>query len=270
MMHLLFYFLCLFMLVGGQYPAAHPGAHSAIQHFSRQIEADPDKQAPYIQRGIAYSSDGKYEKALADFRIATQLGEPVVVSFDLGVLHYRMGEMDAARHYFDEYLQRFPNHAACLEYRARLLRDTGDYAASIKDFNRVFELQERPNPGHFISVAEMLHSSGGQGTLEALNILDAGNQKLGLTPQLQQYAIQLELQRNRPDMAVMRMHSLGPMLEDSPDWKVEMAALMLQAGQQKQARDLLDTASGQLESLRKTPARLLLQDRIKLLRKKAS
>jgi tetratricopeptide (TPR) repeat protein len=247
----------------------HPGASSAIDHFSHELEQKPKDQALFVRRGIAYSNDGQYDLALADFEQAKKLGEPILVSFDLGVLHYRRAELELARAYFDEYLEVFPDHAPCLEYRARLLRDMGDQAGSVADFQRVFELLERPNPGHYISVSRMLEASGGDGLEQALELLDTGNAKLGITPQLQKHAMQLELQRERPDLAIKRLQTLEPMLGKSPDWKVDMAELRLLTGEKELARQLLQEASGQLDSLRRTPARIALKERIALLQQRA-
>jgi hypothetical protein len=138
----------------------------------------------------------------------------------------------------------------------------GDTDAAVTDFQRVFELQRRPNPGHYISVAEMLETSGPEGIDSALQVLDGGNDKLGLTPQLQQHAIRLELRRGRADLAIARLQRLEPMMGNSPDWKVDMAELRLQAGNKEAARKLLETADRQLATLRKTPARIALQGRI--------
>ena len=241
---------------------AHPGASSSIEHYSHQIEHSPQTQALYISRGIAYSNDGRYEEALADFRRAGTLGDPVTVSFDLGVLHYRKGEFDAALGYFNQYLERFPNHAGCIEYRARLLRDSGDVPGAVADFRRLFELRERPNPGHYISAAQLLVSTRTQGVSPALALLDSGIDKLGVIPQLQAEAIRLERSRGRLDLAIARHLALQPQLGDSPNWKVEMASLRLESDETDKARELLDDAAAQLQVLRKTPARQALGERI--------
>jgi predicted Zn-dependent protease len=261
-----FVFACLLFLSAQQALFAHPGAHEALQHFSREIKAHPRQQSLYIQRGIAYSNDGQFPQAQADFERAAELGDPALVGFDFGVLYYRMADFDSARRYFDGFLQRYPNHAACLEYRARLLRDAGEYEASVADFRRVFELQQHPNPGHYISTARMLQSGGPDGIEQALEILDQGNKKLGLTPQLQRYAIQLELSRQQPENALQRMRELEPILGDSPDWKVDMGELLLQVRQPEQAAALLEAASQQLDTLRSTPARLQTREKIARLR----
>lgn len=249
-----------------QQSLAHPGADAAINHFTEQIQLHPEAQSLYLQRGIAYSNDGQYNKALADLGLASKLGDPINVCFDLGVVYYRQGELDLALRYINQRLSRFPADAAALEYRARVSRDRGDAATAIADFRRVFELEERPNPGHYVSAAELLVSSGPDGIPQALAILDSGNDKLGLTPQLQYSAIELERRRGRTDLAVERMSSLQAILGDSPDWKVSMAELRLENGDVTQAAALLNEAISHLESLRKTPARLDLMSQISALK----
>ncbi len=244
---------------------AHPGANSSVAYFSHQIENRPGEQSLYIQRGIAYSAAAQYDKALEDFEVAQSLGNPTVVSFDLGVLHYRRSELNRAEAYFDEFLLAYPNHPACLEYRARLRRDRGDSNGSVADFRHVFDLLDNPNPGHYISAAELLESSGDRGIEEALAILDSGLAKIGLSSQLQKQAIRLEVRRERYDLAISRQMTLQPMLGTSPNWKVETAELQQQAGRRDGALRLLEQAADQLTTLRATPARQSLLARIAVL-----
>jgi len=247
---------------------AHPGVDAALEYFDGQIHEHPMEQSFYIQRGVVYSNDGRFEEALADFQRAARLGEPVTVSFDLGVLYYRMGKHAIAREYFDSFLRRFPDHPGCLEYRARLLRDLGDYPGSVADFRRVFELQERPNPGDYLAVTDMLTARELGGIDEALAVLDEGNARLGVTPQLQQRAIELELARNRTADAVARMQTLQPELGGSPEWKVGMAELYLADGRPDLVAPLLDAAEAQLGTSRPTPARLATRRSLDALREK--
>jgi len=256
--------LILIPLSLGQSASAHPGASATIDHYSHEIEDDPKNQRLYILRGIAYSNDGGYDDALADFKRAEKLGDAVLVSCDLGVLSYRKGELDTALGYLDRYLERYGDKGRgyCLEYRARARRDSGDRAGSIRDFRRVIELEPRPNPGLYVSVATMLAESGETGIDAALAILDEGIAKLGLNPQLQHQAIELELTRKRPDRALARGEALRSILGDSPEWKVDMAELYLSGGKSAEADGMLKDAKAQLQGLRKTPARLKLQERI--------
>jgi tetratricopeptide (TPR) repeat protein len=248
--------LGLCILVSSTALQAHPGVDAALSYFSEQIRAQPQDQSLYLQRGSVYSNDGQYPEAQVDFERAAGMGDRVLASFDLGVLYYRQGDFKIARRNFDEYLQRFPNNISCLEYRARLLRDAGEYDAAVADFRRLFAVQQHPNPGHFLAVADILSKRGEAGIDQALVILDEGSLKLGITPQLQYQAIRLELLRDQPLAAVERLRSLQPALGQSPEWKIYMGELLLSIGNPEQAKAMLDAASGQLIKLRKTPARL--------------
>lgn len=243
----------------------HPGAHDKLVYINKQLELKPQDQQLYIHRGSTYSNDGQFDNALADFRKAETLGNPLAVAFELGVLHYRQAKFDAARSYFDAWLQRSPKHAPALEYRARLLRDAGDFKASLADYKVLFALQKRSDPGNYISAAKMLAELDDEGLASAIDMLDQGMQQLGLAPQLQRYAIELELQRKQTAKAIARLGSLQPMLGKSPDWKTDMGELLLLAGKKAEARELFNAATNQLATLRKTPARQQLLEKIQQL-----
>jgi hypothetical protein len=57
-------------------------------------------------------------------------------------------------------------------------------------------------------------------------------------------------------------------LDDSPEWKVDMAELLLFSGRDEEAAALLESASVQLANLRATAARRALQGRIEMLRER--
>ena len=241
---------------------SHPGAGSAVEYFSHALEHRPQSQTLYIQRGIAFSNTGQLDLALADLQQAQDLGQAVYVDFALGVVHYRRGDFAMARACFDRYLSAFPNHEAALEYRARVARDQGDYQASIADFRRVLARQAQPNPGHYIATANMLVEHDEQGIHQALTLLDEGTAKIGLTPALEQRAIELELARGHPEQAIERLESLRPVLGKSPSWTVLMAELKLAVGDSNSANEFFTLALRQLDALRPTPAREALRERI--------
>lgn len=241
---------------------AHPGAHDKLAYISQRLKAQPEDQQLYIQRGSTYSNDGQFDNALADLRTAETLGDSLAVAFELGVLYYRTGEIDTARAYFDSWLKQSPKHTPALEYRARLLRDAGDYQASLADYKALFALRKHNNPGNYIAAAKMLAEVDDEGLTAAIEILDQGMRQLGLAPQLQRYAIKLELQRQQIAYAIARLGSLEPMLGTSPNWKTDMGELLLMARRKAEARKLFDAATSQLATLRKTPARRRLLEKI--------
>ena len=143
-----------------------------------------------------------------------------------------------------------------------MLRDSGHHDAALRDFKAYFALQKQPNPGDYLSAADMLVGLKGQGVPAALAMLDEGMARLGVIPQLQQRAIELELERGKSQQAIARLGTLKPVLGNSPDWQVDMGELLLLAGRPDEARPLFDAAASQLASLRKTVARQQLQARL--------
>ena len=238
---------------------SHPGQHDQLEQINRHIEETPAEQALYIQRGVVYSESGEYDRALADYHRAQTLGPPVLVSFELGVLRYRQGEYQRASDHLERYLQRFPDYAPAYEYLARIARDAGDPDTAIAHFETYFRLQERPNPGLYLSAAKIMEETGRPE--QALAMLDQGLAKLGVIPQLQRQAIRLELFRQRPDLAIARLETLRDMLRDNPQWKLDMAELLWIAERREEAIELLGAARSELLVLRPTPARTAAQQR---------
>ena len=99
-------------------------------------------------------------------------------------------------------------------------------------------------------------------TDSALALLDQGMRQLGLIPQLQRYAVTLELQQNKLESALRRWQALEQVLGSSPEWKVENARLLILANETQRAKAMLREASAQLAEMKSTPSRLQLQNRI--------
>ncbi len=80
----------------------------------------------------------------------------------------------------------------------------------------------------------------------------------GTIPQLQQRAMALEISHGQHKHALSRLQAEPPRAAENPFWQVEVARLLLAAGETNEAHKQLNTAQLQLAELRKTPARLQL------------
>lgn len=261
--------LLVLLILAGVGPArvrAHPSAFEQVEKLGEEIRARPEDPANYLLRGRAYSNEGHFEEALADYEKAAQMGDPIQVAYDLGVLRYRMGNLTEARRQLDLWLEHHPGHPPALEYRARVLRDSGEAAAAVADYRAYFESRPNPNPGDYVAAARLLEELEGEGVPGALALLDAGMARLGTIPQLQRPAIALERRRGRLGDAIRRLESLEPALGGSPDWKIDMAELLLASGRKREADRLLDTAAEQLEQSKSTAARVKSRQRLEALR----
>jgi tetratricopeptide (TPR) repeat protein len=259
--------LCVLYVHNGN-AFAHAGHDEQLLRINRAIEQQPDDQALYIRRGSIYSENRQFDDAIANFEHAEQLGPAVLVAFERGILYYRMGDFERATEYFDQYLEQFPQAAHGYEYRAWAARDTGNYQQAIADLNSYFDLLEAPHPGNYIAAANMLHDM--QQTGQALQLLDKGMEKIGLTPQLQRRAIELELERGQVSNAIARQDSLRKPLNANPLWKLQMAELLLQDNRDEEARKMAQQAETELLELRPTPARLQQLQRARELLKPSS
>lgn len=256
--------ICMLMQPGAA--MAHPGADARIARLDRLIENNPRQQQLFILRGGIYSHEGDWQLAEQDFERAQSLGDRADSEFDWGLLHYRRGEYVHARQAFSRYLHKYPHHEQALLYRARASQEMGDAQSALVDFLAYIASAEAPHPGDILAAAELLAEKPANGIDKALDLLDMGMSRLGVQPQLQRYAIALELERGATSLAVKRCQELETGLGSSPQWKFEMAQLLLLDNRDSEAALLLDKAEVQLGELRPTPARRALTRSIEALK----
>lgn len=231
---------------------ADAGVSKRIKVLSTHIDQSPENQALRLQRALAYVDDNQPELALADIRVAERLGDPLAAAYTYGVLLYRQGDNAAARPYFDRYLQAYPEDWAALGYRARLLRDLGENRLALADYESLIRLNSALDPGYYVVTARLMASLPDRGTDEALALLDRRIAQQGSVSSLQRYAIELETQRGNYPAAIARMATLDEKLRASPQWQLDVAELLLQAGRPEEARSYLAVAQEQLQAGRMT------------------
>lgn len=246
--------------------SAHPGLESRVALLAQLIEKNPEQQELYILRGGTYSQEGSWQPARDDFERAQSLGDPVEADYEWGLWHYRRGEYAQAREALNRYLLKYPSHEQALLHRARAARDMGESEAARLDFLDYIARAEAPHPGDVVAAAKLIAGQSVGGVSEALQLLDAAMLRVGNQPQLQRYAIALELERGELSLAIERCQKLEASLGSSPQWKVEMAQLLLLDKRDLDASFLLDEAKMQLKQLRPTPSRQLLSQQIEKLK----
>jgi tetratricopeptide (TPR) repeat protein len=246
---------------------ADQATEARIHLLQEQINEQPQRQLLYIQQAIAYSDNQQADLALARLAIAEKLGPPTNAAFAHGIVLYRLGEFDGAKDYFSQHLEASPRHLGSLEYRARLLRDSGDFEGALRDFEALFRLNPTANPGHYLSVARMIAALPSGGQDRALAMLDERMEQVGVLSQLQRHAIEVERSRKNYGEAIRRLSTLDESLRATPQWKVEVAELSILNGRLDEARPLLDVAAQQLATLSVTGSRQALVEKINLARK---
>ncbi|MEN8822638.1 MAG: tetratricopeptide repeat protein [Abyssibacter sp.] len=259
--------LCLVVLAAGWEPAqAGLGGQQRATMLSEQIRRHPADPTLYLRRALIYADIGEFRQALADVDTAAELGPVENTLFVRGVLMYRLGQFDQALPLFDRFIAARPGHANARLYRARVLRDAGQYHAALRDYLAYFEITPNAEPGDYQMAARLMVMlsafPGGQYTPDdALALLDQRRSSVGHAPQLQRYAIEIESGRCNSTAAIERLHALHPNAKRAPRWHLQLAEQSLLAHSPHAANAALTQAARLLDQRRPTASKTRLQRR---------
>jgi len=234
---------------------AHAGDQRTIAELDAIIKQSPVEPALLVARGALYSRSGQWDKAERDLSLAEALGNKDDVAFEFGQFYYRRGEYQKALGYIDTYISVYPTHSAAFLLRARTASEAEQFDIAIESYHTYFSLSPNPQPGEYLAAARLLASTEPAGINNALALLDMAISKLGLNPQLQRYAMQLELRRDDTEGALDRWYSLKDQLGGTPEWGITLARVLILADSIDEARLAVQAAKDRLISLRQTPAR---------------
>lgn len=234
---------------------SHPGHQESIAYFSEKIASQPTQQNWYLMRGMRYMEDGDFGLAEQDFEAAMQRGNPETVYLPLGVLNYRRGDFQRSITLLDAVLASQPDNWQALHYRSLASLALGNLESAIDDARRYLRLKPEPDAADFIALAQIYLQKGADGVTPSLQVLDDANQRLGLTPQVQDYAIRVELNRNRPDLALERQLRLQEFVGATPKSNLETARLLQLLDRKAEAKQYLIKTVAAVKQLRPTPAR---------------
>ncbi len=248
---------------------AGPAAGTRLDILNEEIARNPGDQRLYLRRALLYSDSGEGARALADVATARTVGEPVEAALVHGILLYRDADYRGAEQQFDHYLAAHPQHRLALEYRARLLRETGRPKAALADYQRLIGLYPDVDPGTYLSAAALMADPPVSDVEGALALLDRRMEDTGVIPQLQRRAIRLERERGDYDAAIQRLATLDEKTRATPEWHLEMAELLILSGDGVGAAPHLQIAEEQLQVRRQTPARAQLWQRLRTLQAEA-
>lgn len=236
---------------------AGPAADQRITLLGQQIGQSPQQQDLYLKRALVYSDNGQPGKALADIEQARAIGPGRDTGLVHGIVLYREGQLPAARERFDAYLAHYPSHSAALQYRARLLRDSGAGTEALADYLQLLRNHPEQDPGHYLAAAQLMTDTG-----QALTLLDTRMADTGPIPQLQRKAIALERQRGYHEAAIARLQTLAPATRATAAWHLEMVELLQLSDREQEARPHLVIARELLAQSRPTRARIELQEKL--------
>jgi len=240
---------------------SHAGDERGLQRLQQLIEQRPQQQSHYIKRGALYTRAGHFQLALADFERAQTLGPIAAVSFELGLYYFRRQQMSDAAEQFDLHLAHYDNDAAALEFRIKTARALGQQPLAQDLFETLVTQSPYSNPGHYLAAANA-EIKGEAGLARALVLIDRGIARFGPVPQLQQFAIELELRRGDYQQAISRHQTLATATGHSPHWLAKQAQLLAGDQRTEEAAKLVRRAQMALSTQTNTPARARLNKQL--------
>jgi predicted Zn-dependent protease len=249
-------------LVPGRTVHAHAGDHRTITALNGIIEESPGEPSLLVARGALHSRSGQWDKAERDLRLAEAAGNKYDVAFELGQFYYRRGEYQKALGYIDTYIGVYPTHPAAFLLRARAASEAEQFDIAVASYQTYFGISTDPQPAEYLVAARLLASIKPAGINNALALLDGGIRKLGLNPQLQRYATELELRRFDTQSALGRWYSLSDQLGRTPEWGITLARVLILADRIDEARLAIRKAKAGLKGFRRTPARKVVGETI--------
>src|ERR1700689_5527371 len=122
----------------------------AHEDFGRAIALDPKNGNFYFFRGVSEMNQQEFLGAAADFSSALELdlrGTRVPLAyFHLGNCYRNLDQLQKALRYFSEAINRQPNDATFLNFRALTLYSAGKYADAAVDLEKAIKVDpSRPN-----------------------------------------------------------------------------------------------------------------------------
>lgn len=257
--------LILLLLLTGTVSHAHPGIAESLKQLDVLIATNPHTQALFIRRASLHTSNGEWALAQHDLNHAQSLGGQWKIAFELGRLHYHKGEFQTALDYLTQYLTRYSSHASSHLLRAKAAQQIERFDTALDSYHEYFRFSKSPHPAEYLAAARILASPQRAELKSALNLLDDGLGRLGLVPQLQRYATELELEQNATENALKRWRTLEGAFHSSPAWKTTLAQILFAAGRSNKALTLIKTIRTELEAMKVTPARRDLGEKLRRL-----
>ena len=147
----------------------------AIADFTKAIELDPKLARAYLYRGIVYKMTSKYDNALADLNKAASLNpKSAMTFFNLAEVYAAKGMSDKAIADYTKVIAIDPKRDIAYNNRGDIYMTKKKYAAAEKDIKKALEI----NPGNMaaaVSLAEVY--SGMKKTTDSCKWLNAGIEK---------------------------------------------------------------------------------------------
>jgi tetratricopeptide (TPR) repeat protein len=225
--------------------SAHPLQSDRLARLDQRIAEETTRGDLYLSRGDLRLRGGDAQAALRDFELAEEHGaDPVVLDLARSRAYLALARPEAAASSARRFLAARPDHPVGLLTLGQALAAQQQHRDASAVFTRALEVSEGPRPELYLRRARSQAAAGDLAS--ALRGLDEGTERLGPLTALQRLAVELELQRGRPEAALGRLDRLRETSPQVERWLLERARILQELGRTDEARSSLEAALASL------------------------
>ena len=221
---------------------ANGDAAKALALLQQLVAEYPEDERGHFQLGTAYFGRQEYDKAIAEYRRATEIAPAFAPAYNIVGYAYRtVGRYDEAEGAFKRYIELIPNDPNPYDSYAELLMKMGRFDESIAQYRKALELNPEFSPS-YIGIATNLMFQGkyDASRAEARKLHDAarsdGDRRAAMFAATVTY-----LEEGKLDQAIAELekqYALGQGAGDAANMAGDAVAIgnvLLEAGKPKEA-----------------------------------
>jgi tetratricopeptide (TPR) repeat protein len=226
--------LALLALAAGLTKAyAHGDVHLQIELITPKIESAPTAEL-HVKRADLHRLDENFMAALADLERAEKINPALDTIFmTRGRTQFEAGRFEQAIPALNRLLEAKPDHPEGLIFRARSYRALDNHAEALKDYDHLVAVMPLPAPDCFLERAASLVAL--KRPQDAVRSLDEGIDRLGNLTVLQQAAMQIEVDVQHYDAALVRTESIMAVLQRKEVWLERRGDILAAADRKSEA-----------------------------------
>jgi lipoprotein NlpI len=113
----------------------------AIQDYDQAVRLNPSYADAFINRGGTYHGQGDYERAIQDYDQAVRLKPSFAIAFNnRGLAYQSQGNYERAIQDYDQAIRLNPSHAGAFINRGNAYGSKRDYERAIQDYDQAIRL----------------------------------------------------------------------------------------------------------------------------------
>lgn len=229
---------------------AHADLIEQIRRLGDEIAKHPNAPALYLRRADLHRRHRTWPAAFADIAEARGLAPDMAeIDYAEAAVLLDLGRLKQAKVMLDRFLGRKPDHAGGLVLRARARKDLNDPLGAVGDLDHAIKQMTPPSPEIYLERARILRGVGQMTAERLLAGLDAGVDRLGPVVALVALAIDVEVERNRPESALEWLKRLPKILQMLPMWEARRGDILLAADRREEALKSYRTALARLQAM---------------------